>query len=137
MSEQYKTTPAMKIKDQESTTEQVKNEGNAVKGRILGATGGEASRRPAQPNQNEDSTISDTSHSPVVANADSSTAPNASSPHGSKINYTTSRTSGSSRSPQRNSFLNKIKGEVKVLSGKLAHNEQKVEEGKRLLGKVA
>ncbi|KAG5640011.1 hypothetical protein DXG03_001791 [Asterophora parasitica] len=137
MSEQYKTMLVMKIKDQESMTKQVKNEGNAVKERILGMTGGEASQRPVQPNQNEDLTISDTSHSPIIANVDLSTAPNASLPHGLKINYTTSQMSGSSRSLQRNSFLNKIKGKVKVFSRKLAHNEQKVKEGRCLLGKVA
>jgi uncharacterized protein YjbJ (UPF0337 family) len=32
--------------------------------------------------------------------------------------------------------LDKVKGEVKVISGKLAHNEEKVEEGRRLMGKT-
>jgi hypothetical protein len=37
--------------------------------------------------------------------------------------------------PKKHSLLNKIKGEAKVISGKLGKNEEKVEEGKRLLGK--
>lgn len=65
---------------------------------------------------------------------------------------TSSNTSGSSRdasksrmksgsgsstgSPQKSKFIDRIKGEVKVISGKLAHNEGKVEEGRRLLGKA-
>jgi hypothetical protein len=65
---------------------------------------------------------------------------------------TSSDTSGSSRkaskskigggsvspagSPHRSRFMDKIKGEVKVISGKLAHNEEKVEEGRRLMGKA-
>ncbi|KAJ3501030.1 hypothetical protein NMY22_g19061 [Coprinellus aureogranulatus] len=32
-------------------------------------------------------------------------------------------------------FMNKVKGEMKVLSGKLTHKEEKVEEGRRRLGK--
>ncbi|TFK40159.1 hypothetical protein BDQ12DRAFT_664666 [Crucibulum laeve] len=32
-------------------------------------------------------------------------------------------------------FMDKLKGEVKVISGKLGHNEQKVEEGKKMMGK--
>jgi len=32
--------------------------------------------------------------------------------------------------------MNKIKGEVKVLSGKLGKNEEKIEEGRRMLGKI-
>jgi hypothetical protein len=38
-------------------------------------------------------------------------------------------------SPHRSKFMDKIKGEVKVISGKLAHNEEKVEQGRRLMGK--
>lgn len=33
-------------------------------------------------------------------------------------------------------FMDKIKGEVKILSGKMSHDEKKIEEGKRLMGKV-
>jgi hypothetical protein len=43
----------------------------------------------------------------------------------------------SSGSPHRSKFLDKVKGEVKVISGKLSHNEGKVEEGRRLMGKTA
>jgi uncharacterized protein YjbJ (UPF0337 family) len=31
--------------------------------------------------------------------------------------------------------MDKLKGEVKVLTGKLGHNESKIEEGRKLLGK--
>ncbi|KAL1744808.1 hypothetical protein HDZ31DRAFT_63787 [Schizophyllum fasciatum] len=41
----------------------------------------------------------------------------------------------SSGSPRKSRFLDKIKGEAKIISGKLGHNEEKVAEGKRLLGK--
>ena len=66
-----------------------------------------------------------------------------------RVGSTSSTTSGSSRdgskirsnvpggSPHRSKFMDKIKGEVKVISGKLAHNEEKVEEGRRLMGKAA
>ncbi|KAK0472497.1 hypothetical protein IW261DRAFT_1507739 [Armillaria novae-zelandiae] len=33
-------------------------------------------------------------------------------------------------------FMDKVKGEVKVLSGKLGNNESKIEEGRRMMGKV-
>lgn len=39
-------------------------------------------------------------------------------------------------SPSKSKFLDKIKGEVKVISGKLGKNEEKIEQGKRLLGKA-
>ncbi|TRM69489.1 hypothetical protein BD626DRAFT_563232 [Schizophyllum amplum] len=42
----------------------------------------------------------------------------------------------SSGSPRKSRFMNKIKGEAKIISGKLGHNEQKVEEGRRLMGKI-
>lgn len=39
-------------------------------------------------------------------------------------------------SPRRSKFMDKIKGEMKMISGKLAHNEEKIEEGRRLMGKA-
>ncbi|KAJ8487982.1 hypothetical protein ONZ45_g14132 [Pleurotus djamor] len=42
----------------------------------------------------------------------------------------------SSVSSDKPSFMDKLKGEAKIISGKLAKNEEKVEEGKRLMGKV-
>ncbi|KAJ7574409.1 hypothetical protein C8J56DRAFT_471590 [Mycena floridula] len=39
-------------------------------------------------------------------------------------------------SPTKSSFMRKIRGEVKVLSGKLGKNEEKIEEGRRMMGKV-
>jgi len=38
-------------------------------------------------------------------------------------------------SPKKVGFMNKVKAEMKILSGKLGHHEDKVEEGKRILGK--
>ncbi|EAU87468.2 hypothetical protein CC1G_02227 [Coprinopsis cinerea okayama7 len=37
--------------------------------------------------------------------------------------------------PKKHGFMDKIKGEAKVISGKLGKNESKVEEGKKLMGK--
>jgi hypothetical protein len=34
------------------------------------------------------------------------------------------------------SLLDKVKGEAKVITGKLSHNEEKVLEGKKLMGKT-
>ncbi|KAL1755122.1 hypothetical protein FB107DRAFT_275102 [Schizophyllum commune] len=42
----------------------------------------------------------------------------------------------SSGSPRKSRFLDKIKGEAKIISGKLGHNEEKVAAGKRLAGKI-
>ena len=32
-------------------------------------------------------------------------------------------------------FMDRLKGEVKVISGKLSHKESRVEEGRRMMGK--
>lgn len=32
-------------------------------------------------------------------------------------------------------FMDKLKGEMKVISGKLSHKESKVEEGRRMMGR--
>ncbi|KAG6816149.1 hypothetical protein H0H87_008329 [Tephrocybe sp. NHM501043] len=48
----------------------------------------------------------------------------------------TSGSEGSAGSErQKVGFLKKMKGEAKVISGKLGHNEKKVEEGKHMMGK--
>lgn len=39
-------------------------------------------------------------------------------------------------SPRKISFLDKIRGEMKVLSGKLGNNQDKIMEGKKMMGKV-
>ncbi|KIY44421.1 hypothetical protein FISHEDRAFT_77618 [Fistulina hepatica ATCC 64428] len=39
-------------------------------------------------------------------------------------------------SPRRSRFRDKIKGEAKIITGKLSHNARKIEEGKRMLGRV-
>ncbi|KAL0952994.1 hypothetical protein HGRIS_007202 [Hohenbuehelia grisea] len=38
--------------------------------------------------------------------------------------------------PKKPGFMDKLKGEAKVISGKLGKNEEKVEEGRRMMGKV-
>lgn len=48
-----------------------------------------------------------------------------------------SNSSGSSGSVgKKRKFMDRVKGEVKVLSGKLGNNESKIVEGKRMLGKA-
>lgn len=39
-------------------------------------------------------------------------------------------------SPRKISFLDKIRGEMKVLSGKLGNNQDKIMEGKKMMGKA-
>lgn len=47
----------------------------------------------------------------------------------------TAGTPGSPSSPHKSTFMDKIRGEAKLISGKLGKNEEKMEEGRRLLGK--
>lgn len=82
-----------------------------------GNTISSASGRPTgQEVPESDSTTSDSSGSALKKGP---------SPAGSKTSDTT----------KKPGFMDKIKGEVKVLSGKLGHKDEKVEEGRRLLGK--
>ena len=37
--------------------------------------------------------------------------------------------------PKKSGFIHKVKGEMKILSGKMSHNESKIEEGRRMMGK--
>jgi hypothetical protein len=137
-----------------SKTEKAKDGAYAMKDKVLVATTDKpsASTRPANLNTNTDSTRADVGHSPAEKHSrDGSTATNASFPINatdeSKVESAASNTSGSSKgsgsgsgsgnggSPHKSKFMDRIKGEVKVISGKLAHNEEKVEEGRRLMGK--
>ena len=43
---------------------------------------------------------------------------------------------GSGSTTKKSGFMSKLKGEAKVISGKISGNEEKVEEGKKLLGKI-
>ncbi|GLB45715.1 hypothetical protein LshimejAT787_2600480 [Lyophyllum shimeji] len=100
-----------------------------------------ADPRPGPPDTNLDLTRANTGHSPighVAHKRDESTASEASS-GGSKTKNTNSRKGGGTveGSSPRASFMDKVRGEVKVISGKIAHKEEKVEEGKRLMGKHA
>ena len=64
---------------------------------------------------------------------------------GSKASAAGNNTLGKTSSPSEDStdskgekkpgFMSKLKGEVKVISGKLGHNEAKIEEGRRMMGK--
>jgi hypothetical protein len=36
---------------------------------------------------------------------------------------------------KKSGFIHKVKGEMKILSGKMSHNETKVEEGRKMMGK--
>ncbi|KAK0479879.1 hypothetical protein EDD18DRAFT_1206674 [Armillaria luteobubalina] len=49
---------------------------------------------------------------------------------------TSSNGSNNGNAGKKPKFMDKVKGEVKVLSGKLGNNESKIEEGRRLMGKV-
>jgi len=58
---------------------------------------------------------------------------------GSKFHETSSKISeqsGHTTGSGKVKFTDKIKGEVKILSGKMSHDEAKIEEGRRLMGKV-
>ncbi len=87
------------------------------------------------------STLADTGHSKFVE-PDSPTY--TSSPHQGTppLNtQTSSWSAGSGNSSmgsvgRKSTFMDKVKGEVKVLSGKLSHNEERIEEGKKLMGKA-
>jgi len=37
--------------------------------------------------------------------------------------------------PRKLGFMDKVKGEIKILSGKMSHNESKIEEGRKMMGK--
>jgi hypothetical protein len=56
--------------------------------------------------------------------------------HEKGTSSTTTATGGSRLSSGKPSLLNRIKGEVKVISGKLSKNEEKIEEGMKLKGKL-
>lgn len=40
-----------------------------------------------------------------------------------------------STSPKKSGFIHKVKGEMKILSGKISHKESKIEEGRKMAGK--
>jgi hypothetical protein len=78
--------------------------------------------------------------SDVPSNASSSTTA-ATTPHGSKFQEVASASTSRSRrvsegNGHKTTIMDKIRGEAKVISGKLGKNEEKVEEGRRLMGKV-
>ena len=76
----------------------------------------------------------------VPSNTSSSTAA-ATTPRGSKFQEVASASTSRSRrvsegNGHKTTIMDKIRGEAKVISGKLGKNEEKVEEGRRLMGKV-
>jgi len=61
---------------------------------------------------------------------------NTSSSHYTTTSSTLSSSdSADSKGEKKHGFMSKLKGEVKVISGKLGHNEAKVEEGRKMMGK--
>jgi flagellum-specific peptidoglycan hydrolase FlgJ len=56
--------------------------------------------------------------------------------HTKSVTDTTSEPGSVGSSSRKSGFMTKLKGEAKVLSGKIGRNEEKIEEGKRMLGKV-
>lgn len=89
-----------------------------------------------------DSNRADVGHKLPSGNDASAAARPSTDATGSKFHETASQHSkqtsgsGASGSPGKIKFADKIKGEIKVLSGKMSHDEHKVEEGKRMMGKV-
>lgn len=87
--------------------------------------------------------MADAGHSTKFVEPDS--PKNASTPHqiagnndlSTQSSGKSSSSNGSGGSERRKStFMDKLKGEAKVLSGKMSHNEEKIEQGKKLMGKV-
>jgi len=70
---------------------------------------------------------SSTSHKSIVPSEPAAGKPPSSSPSHSQA----------SAGKTKSGFMDKIKGEIKVLSGKLEHKQEKVDEGKRMMGKSA
>ncbi|KAF8981105.1 hypothetical protein BDQ17DRAFT_1379990 [Cyathus striatus] len=69
--------------------------------------------------------------------ADATTARSPSSagePSASGDNNSSKKTDSAS-GKEKHGFMDKIKGEMKVISGKLGHDEEKVELGKQMMGK--
>ncbi|KAF9462800.1 hypothetical protein BDZ94DRAFT_1260366 [Collybia nuda] len=125
-----------------------------MKDKVMGTTTEKPSEpaRPTDLNTQVDSTKADVGHSPAekhgkgggtVVNAPfpldetKAKAENAASStvDPARGGGTSGSGSGNGASPHKSKFMDRIKGEVKVISGKLAHNEEKVEEGRRLMGK--
>lgn len=52
--------------------------------------------------------------------------------HAEELSQSSASTGGT---PKKAKFMDKVKGEVKVIGGKITHNEEKIEEGKRMMGK--
>ncbi|KAF6756183.1 hypothetical protein DFP72DRAFT_294650 [Ephemerocybe angulata] len=81
-----------------------------------------------------DSTTATTGHESKPRTAPTSTATHSTSPNTSTHGRTGSAGSAGS-GHKKAGFMSKVKGEMKVVAGKMSGNEQKVEEGKRIMGK--
>ncbi|KAF5329298.1 hypothetical protein D9619_009414 [Psilocybe cf. subviscida] len=82
-------------------------------------------RKNRQEAQHQDSTTATQGHGSPFNAADANTTSHTKS----------ESTSSNSSAGKKPSLFNKMKGEMKVLSGKIGHNEDKIEEGRRMMGK--
>ncbi|KIY71722.1 hypothetical protein CYLTODRAFT_418626 [Cylindrobasidium torrendii FP15055 ss-10] len=76
-------------------------------------------------------------HSDTVDSSDSSRFVEPGSTHSRRSSVDTKSKDSSGSTKRRSSVFNKMKGELKVISGKLSHNDAKVAEGKKLLNEVS
>ncbi|KAF5340037.1 hypothetical protein D9611_012422 [Ephemerocybe angulata] len=81
-----------------------------------------------------DSTTATSGHESTSRTAPTTTATHSTSPNTSAQGRTGSAGSAAS-GHKKAGFMSKVKGEMKVVAGKMSGNEQKVEEGKRIMGK--
>jgi hypothetical protein len=73
---------------------------------------------------------------PKSTNGTSSASAEVSSPTDDRqTHFKTTELGDDAGSPKKPGFMDKIKGEMKVMSGKLGGNEQKVEEGRKIMGR--
>ncbi|KAF5378477.1 hypothetical protein D9615_007080 [Tricholomella constricta] len=114
-----KPTPAP-TDQRESKTERLKEEAKAAKAKVTTGPPSGTEYHPATLHPDTLSTARTTSETSDTA-AISSTGDR--------------RASTGSMGEHKVGFMEKMKGEAKVISGKLAHNEKKVEAGKHMMGK--
>ncbi|KAJ2929297.1 hypothetical protein H1R20_g7806, partial [Candolleomyces eurysporus] len=82
-----------------------------------------------------DSMVAHTGHTPAVNTTGRDIGFVSPAGHDHEVLASSPTSSSPSSQTKKHGFMDKVKGEMKVLSGKLTHKEEKVLEGKRLLGK--
>ncbi|KAG6853644.1 hypothetical protein C0991_002612 [Blastosporella zonata] len=120
-----KNTSATKPAYEESMTQEVKRGIEGVKNHVVG--GSDSTSAPRQRTSSVVVEKPSENHGKHRRSA---------SDTGSAKNKSGSSASSSSSKPSRASWKDKLKGEIKVMSGKLSHDQAKVEEGRRLMGKA-